>query len=69
MGVDNGDEVELVSPDGLLQNRQRPTTVSTSLTACTPEIGPMGSLDTHSGGFAGSIMTASRVFSSTTRYA
>lgn len=64
MCVDDGGKIDFASLSSLLQNRGNPTHCQLS---CLIET-PMG-LISYSGGFAGSMITASLVLSSTTRYA
>lgn len=63
VGVDDAGQVDLASLNGILENGRDPMLhVSVKSNICKW-------LETYSGGFAGSIMTASLDLSSTTRYA
>lgn len=68
MGVDDSREVDLAAFDGLLQDGSNPGGgVSAVRSAPQERRPPCRGGHTHSGGLAGSMMTASLLFSSVTR--
>lgn len=63
VSVDDGCEVDLSALDGPLQHRRDPIGVESAVRSTLLNVHQ----DAHSGGLAGSMMTASLVFSSVTR--